>query len=179
LLSSASLKITDATDARINQSMKKPPSKKITPRAIRVWQLGAAISNLFYFVAPAIYFSIFGHESYHFWVLIGITSVLIVYWFLGVLLIPYLRWKKWRYSYDQHEIDLKRGVIVTKRTLIPLSRVQHVDTRQGPLLRWYKLASVTISTAATTHEIPALDEDVANSVRDTISKFARLAEEDV
>ncbi len=80
---------------------------------------------------------------------------------------------------DSNEIDLKRGVLVKYRTLIPLSRVQHVDTRQGPLLRWFDLATVTISTAATTHEIPALDVVIADRVRDQISKYARLAEEDV
>jgi uncharacterized protein len=46
-------------------------------------------------------------------------------------------------------------------------------------MRWYNLASVTISTAATTHEIPALDSVLADRVRDQISKYARLAEEDV
>jgi membrane protein YdbS with pleckstrin-like domain len=92
---------------------------------------------------------------------------------------PYLSWKNWRYAIDENEIDLKRGVIFKTRTLIPLSRVQHVDTRQGPLLRSYNLASVTISTAATTHEIPALDSIIADRVRQQISTYARLAEEDV
>lgn len=160
--------------------MKKEPTRKITPRAIRAWQWSSGFGNLFYFLAPAIYVSIFGmEESFHFWMtlLLGILALLL--WLLGVVYLPYIRWKRWRYSVDMHEIDLKRGILVIQRTLIPLSRVQHVDTRQGPIMRWYKLASVTISTAATTHEIPALDEVTADKVRDTISKFARLAEEDV
>jgi len=52
-----------------------------------------------------------------------------------------------------------------KRTLIPMIRVQHVDSSQGPLLKKYRLASVTISTAATVHEIPALDEEEAEELR--------------
>ena len=35
-------------------------------------------------------------------------------------------------------------------------RVQHVDTEQGPILKKYDLATITISSAATTHTIPAL-----------------------
>jgi len=110
---------------------------------------------------------------------IALTVFSLAYYFAGIFLIPYIRWKHWRYEIDEHEIDLMRGVLIRRRTLIPLSRVQHVDTTQGPILRWYKLASVTISTAATTHEISALDVLIADQVRDTISTYARLAEEDV
>ncbi len=124
--------------------------------------------------------TVFGIEDrLHFGVLIGLSAVILVLYILGIVLLPYLRWKKWRYSIDENEIDLKRGILVIQRTLIPLSRVQHVDTRQGPILRAYSLATVTISTAATTHEIPALDEYTADKVRNIISKYARLAEEDV
>jgi uncharacterized protein len=66
-----------------------------------------------------------------------------------------------------------------KRTLVPMVRVQHVDTVQGPLLRKYGLATITISTAATTHEIPALDMFEADNLRSSISALARVAEDDV
>ena len=159
---------------------KKEPSRRITPRSIRVWQWSAAFGNLFYFIIPLIYFSIFSADNtFHLTFLVVISSLILIYWILAIALIPYLRWKRWRYSIDENEIDLKRGIVVEQRTLIPLSRVQHVDTRQGPILRAYKLATVTISTAATTHEIPALDEYTADKVRNIISTYARLAEEDV
>ena len=159
--------------------MKNTPFHKLTPRAIRVWQLGSALGNLFLFAIPAVYAAVFGYQRFHFWILLSVTVVLLVYYILSIALFPYLSWKRWRYAIDENEIDLKRGVIIHRRTLIPLSRVQHVDTRQGPLLRWYKLSSVTISTAATTHEIPALDEVIADRVRHKISTYARLAEDDV
>lgn len=160
--------------------MKKEPSRRITPRAIRAWQWSAAFGHVYYFVIPAGYVSVFGTEPFfHYGMTLTLVILAFLLWLLGIIYFPYLRWKRWRYSVDMHEIDLKRGIFVIQRTLIPLSRVQHVDTRQGPVMRWYKLASVTISTAATTHEIPALDEETADKVRDTISKFARLAEEDV
>ena len=55
------------------------------------------------------------------------------------------------------EIEIQRGIFVIKRTLVPMIRVQHVETNQGPFLRKYDLASVEVSTAATVHTIPALD----------------------
>jgi len=159
--------------------MKNTPFHKLPPRAIRVWQMSSAIGNLFFFGIPAVYAAVFGTGSFHFWIVLASSIVILGFWIFTVAFFPFLNWKNWRYAVDSDEIDLKRGVLIKTRTLIPLSRVQHVDTRQGPLLRWYDLATVTISTAATTHEIPALDVVIADRVRDQISKYARLAEEDV
>lgn len=159
--------------------MNEPPFHKLTPRAIRVWQWSNSIRSLFFFIIPIVYAIVFGWDGFHQWVVISFSILVFAYWLLSIFLMPYLSWKNWRYAIDENEIDLKRGVIFKTRTLIPLSRVQHVDTRQGPLLGFYELASVTISTAATTHEIPALDSVLADRVRHQISTYARLAEEDV
>lgn len=159
--------------------MQDPPFHKLTPKAIRVWQWSNSVRTLFYFIIPGIYTAVFGAEGFHQWIIISIAGLFFINWLLSIFLMPYLSWKNWRYAVDHNEIDLKRGVIFKTRTLIPLSRVQHVDTRQGPLLGWYNLASVTISTAATTHEIPALDSVLADRVRRQISTYARLAEDDV
>lgn len=160
-------------------SMKEPPFHKLTPRAIRVWQWSNSIRALFFLAIPAVYATVFGLGEFHYWIVISTGILVFSFGLLSIFLMPYLSWKNWRYAIDENEIDLKRGVIFKTRTLIPLSRVQHVDTRQGPLLGWYDLASVTISTAATTHEIPALDSVIADRVRHQISTYARLAEEDV
>lgn len=159
--------------------MDKSSSKKLAPSIIGVWRWGSAAGYIFLFGLPVAFYLIFGLQDSHFWVLIFISLVSVLLWILAVFVMPPLRWKRWRYSINQNEIDLLRGIIVRKETLIPLSRVQHVDTRQGPLLRWFNLSSVTISTAATTHEIPGLDEVIADRVRREISTYARLAEDDV
>ena len=159
--------------------MDKKSAKKLSPNVIGVWKWGSALGYAFILALPIFYYVFFGVGSYHFWVLIFVTILSISLWIFAVFILPGLSWKRWRYSITENEIDLLRGVFVKKETLIPLSRVQHVDTRQGPILRWYNLASVTISTAATTHEIPGLDEVIADRVRKEISQYARLAEDDV
>lgn len=159
--------------------MDKRFSKKLCPRTIGAWRWGNAAGNVIFLIIPVFYYSFFGLNGFHFWIVLALAILFFLYWLISIVLLPTLRWKNWRYSIDQNEINLLRGILVKTETLIPLSRVQHVDTRQGPLLRWYGLASVTISTAATTHEIPGLDEVIANKVRKDISTYARLAEEDV
>lgn len=79
----------------------------------------------------------------------------------------------------ESEIEIQSGLIIIKRTLVPMSRVQHVDTKQGPVLRRYDLATVVVSTAATSHEIPALDTAEADDIRYFISTLAKVEEEDV
>src|SRR5690554_6795780 len=104
------------------------------------------------------------------WILFtAITLVAVAVYFTLVTVFPKLRWQRWRYDVSEKEIDLLRGLIIQKRTLIPINRIQHVDTRQGPVYRSFKLSSVTISTAATTHEIPALDDETAAELRNIIS----------
>ncbi|MFU8811712.1 MAG: PH domain-containing protein [Balneolaceae bacterium] len=158
--------------------MNEKSFKKLTPRAIYAWQWGNAFGNLFYFLIPALYF-IFFFNSLNWVIFIALCTIVFAGWLASIVWLPFAQWKRWRYSIDANEIDLFYGVLIHKKTLVPMNRVQHVDTRQGPLLRWYNLSSITISTAATTHVIPALDETVAERVRDQIATKARLAKDDV
>lgn len=113
------------------------------------------------------------------WLIWTAAGAAVLFSILLVGIIPAARWRRWRYRINKHEIDLQRGIVIVRRTLIPIHRVQHVDTRQGPVMRKYALAEVVISTAATTHKIPALKEATAEQVRTEISTFARKAKEDV
>lgn len=113
------------------------------------------------------------------WVIGVLILAGVLMFFLFVYLLPKLRWNRWRYEVREQEIELQHGVIITRRTLIPMIRVQHVDTEQGPVLRKYGLAGIKISTAATVHEIPAVEMEEAEEMRKMISNLARVATEDV
>jgi uncharacterized protein len=96
---------------------------------------------------------------------------------LGGVVLPLLRWRKWRYEVRDEEIDLLRGALVVRRTLIPMTRVQHVDTQRTPLSDVFDLRSVTVHTAAGSHSIPALREGDAAAIRDRIAVLAREPDE--
>jgi membrane protein YdbS with pleckstrin-like domain len=66
---------------------------------------------------------------------------------------------------------------VVRRTLIPMTRVQHVDTQRTPLSDLFDLRSVTVHTAAGSHSIPALREGDAAAIRDRIALLAREPDE--
>ncbi|RUQ26992.1 hypothetical protein ELQ35_17735 [Peribacillus cavernae] len=113
------------------------------------------------------------------WLAVGIGLLAMFFAYIAIYLVPLIRWKRWRYDVRETEIEIQSGLLIIKRTLVPMVRVQHVDTKHGPLLRKYGLASVEISTAATIHEIPALDISEADNLRFYISKMASVVEEDV
>jgi membrane protein YdbS with pleckstrin-like domain len=96
---------------------------------------------------------------------------------LGGVAVPLLRWRTWRYEVREEEIDLLRGAVVVRRTLIPMTRVQHVDTQRTPLSDLFELRSVTVHTAAGSHSIPALRPGDAAAIRDRIAVLARQPDE--
>ena len=99
-----------------------------------------------------------------------LLAMLVLYG-LVVGILPTLRWRRWRYEIREEEVDLQRGIIWISRTLVPLARIQHVDTQHGPLQRWFGLATVIFYTAAGSNHIPELSAPVAAEVRDRISEL--------
>lgn len=162
--------------------MRTSPERKLSKSAIKAWRISLTIFTLFLALAIFLFWGfafLSGSDGLSLWSAAAISVAVLIAAGLGIFFIPEVRWQRWYYQVDEHEVDLQSGIIFITRTLVPIKRVQHVDTRQGPILRSYGLADVTISTAATTHRIPALEEETADRVRDQISKFARLAKEDV
>jgi membrane protein YdbS with pleckstrin-like domain len=96
---------------------------------------------------------------------------------VAVVLVPSLRWRNWRWEVRPDAIDIRHGTFTTHRTLVPMLRVQHVDTRRNPVEQSLDLATVVVHTAAGSHTIPLLRVTDAAEVRDRIAELARTAEE--
>jgi hypothetical protein len=159
--------------------MSELPDKRIDENAIKAWKITAAIWSAFLFVIPGGLYAIyeFGDLPVIYPIIAGPVSVLL--YTIIVFVLPKFRWKRWYYDVDEQAVDMLRGIIFRKRTLVPVNRIQHVDTKQGPIYRKFGLSSINISTAATTHEIPALDEETATQLRNNISELVRRVKEDV
>ena len=84
-----------------------------------------------------------------------------------------------RYQIDQDTFSVQKGYFFRTLTVVPYTRVQHMESEQGPLLRHYGLVSLTVSTAVDTHEIPGLTPPEAQSVLEQITSLVKQAKEDV
>lgn len=159
--------------------MREQPKNQIAREAIHAWRIMASIYMAIYFllVIAFIVVTVIFSFSLLYAIITLALGIVLVYFF--VYLLPKLRYRRWRYEIFEQEIYIQHGILIVTRTLIPMIRVQHVDTKQGPILKKYGLATVMITTAATTHEIPALQEAEASDIRDRISTLARVDEDDV
>ncbi|KGM46162.1 PH domain-containing protein [Neobacillus niacini] len=155
------------------------PQKRISVKALTVWRISGAIKIAISWILAGVAIYLLHIFKGPFWISPLLIAIELISSYFIIYLLPSLRWKRWRYEVREEEIELQEGIFIVKRTLIPMVRVQHVDTVQGPILRNYQLASVIINTAATAHEIPALEESEAEELRRFISNLARVADEDV
>lgn len=159
--------------------MRAQPINQIAKDAIKAWRIHAFIYIFILWVlivGLGVGTILFDLPVYYLVIAVILGGIS---FYVFVLLLPKLRYRRWRYEIFEQEIYIQYGILIVRRTIIPMIRVQHVDTVQGPILKKYDLATVSISTAATVHEIPALYGSDAEDLRDRLSTLARVDEEDV
>jgi uncharacterized protein len=96
---------------------------------------------------------------------------------VAVLVVPTLRWRRWRWRLDEDELDLRRGALTEIRTIVPVARIQHVDVKRSFPAQLVGVAAVVVHTAAGTTQIPALPDGEAALVRDRLAGLIRTPDE--
>jgi membrane protein YdbS with pleckstrin-like domain len=85
-----------------------------------------------------------------------------------------LRVREWvrtfRYAERADDLLISQGLFLRKLVCVPYGRMQVVKVDSGPLDRRFKLAGVSLVTAASDSnaEIPGLDAEVAAALRDRL-----------
>ncbi len=158
--------------------MKAEPERRLDPRARLLWRLTGGLQAIPILAGGAFgsYALFFGTEASLPLAVLPALGALVLAALL-VFVLPPLLWRRWRYEIRPLEVDLQRGLIRVTRTLVPMARVQHVDTRRGPLQRRLGLSTVVFYTAAGPNEIPQLASGTAAEVRDRIAELTREADE--
>lgn len=163
--------------------MRPLPQNQLNPKVKSVWRISDALwITVVYLVCAVTFFAVAlaDPSSGWAWVVVAVmTAVWAVALVVWVAVLPPIRYMRWRYEVGENELDIAKGIVWRTRSVIPFVRVQNTDTKQGPILRAFNLASVTVATAAGEHEIPGLAFEEADVLRDRIATQARLAQEDV
>ncbi|MGO2172946.1 PH domain-containing protein [Staphylococcus equorum] len=110
------------------------------------------------------------------WVLIIGVIIIVIQLLLGAILIPMYQYQIFRYKLDENEIIVRNGLWFVSVIKIPLFRIQNVDTHEGILMRKYKLASLTLSTAGGNTEIKLIDKDIAATLKYKIKNVNKTIE---
>nr|WP_318540338.1 PH domain-containing protein [Terribacillus saccharophilus] len=158
----------------------KEPQHKLSKESLRVGLIGDVIFDV---VVLLIFAVLFGLDFIFEWpAWIGTVLIILLIISVPLLIIGYLgtviNHRNWRYDIDEEYVQLRQGAWFQKDQLIPVTKIQSVETKQGPLLRRYKLREVEIETMAGEYSIPGLPEKEAYALRDQIAAYAKAKEED-
>jgi len=86
--------------------------------------------------------------------------------------LAYRRLRRTRWRLDAQGLGLRRDLMWHVETHVPISRVQHLDLKRGPLERRARLATLVVHTAGTRMSavvVGGLDAADAERLRDTLA----------
>lgn len=95
-----------------------------------------------------------------------------------VLVLPARRYARWGYSFGEDRLRVVSGYLFFSDSMVPLGRIQHIDLDQGPLMRRWGLAELTVHTAGShgaTVTLPGLQRETAEAMREAIREHIRKA----
>ena len=81
------------------------------------------------------------------------------------------RWRRWGYAFTGRELHVASGWLVHVHTIVPVSRVQHIDVVQGALQRLFRVSTLVLHTAGTDNSVvalPGVTRGTAEEIRDAI-----------
>lgn len=139
------------------------PAHRAAPRAVAYWRVSALLG----------------------WaVLLGILTVVRLVWLdhlgwaplalgaLGawalvhVVVMPGVRYRVHRWEVTPVAVRTRTGWLNREQRIVPLSRIQTVDSTQGALMRVFGLASITVTTASSAG--PVVIEGLARETADRV-----------
>jgi uncharacterized protein len=145
---------------------RRRPTRALDRRVLRLWWttwgvivvIGAAAAS------PLLGRSTLATTGY----VIGVVTAVVL-----AAVLPYLRYRRWRYEIRERDLFLSHGSLFFVLTLIPFDRIQYVETHQGPLDLAFGLMQLVVYTAAgRAARIPGLAPEEAGSLREELSKVA-------
>lgn len=113
------------------------------------------------------------------WFVLEISWLLGLAAFVGLFTIvvihTLLRYRIWQFEIREDELYLERGVLTRVKTVVPYVRIQHVDSRRGPLERLLGLATTVVYTAGSRGAdvlVPGLPPDCSEALQDELKQLA-------
>ena len=93
-----------------------------------------------------------------------------------IIRIPQTRYNARGYQMGADRLRVVRGLLFRSDTVVPFGRVQHIDVHQGPLDRFFGIATLTLHTAGNHNAsvaLPGLGEELARAMREDIRAHIR------
>ena len=141
----------------------------LNKKVIKYWSIKNAIN----FIVTLLVFIIFTYIILNEKVFENITNIIIIcetiyllFLLVGIFIIPKLKYYWYGYILDKDKFAIRKGFLFIKTTVIPIVRIQHVETINGPIIRKFKLNKIRFSTASGTFDLEGLSNEDANNINE-------------
>ena len=141
--------------------------EKLSKRALNcMYTAGAATGAAVLAVIGAVdYFWIFpGNITVGKW----ISLILAVLTLIDVLVSPYFRYHRYRYSINEECIDIIEGYLFVKRNIVPVERIHKIQTKKGPVDQMFRVAKVIVTTGGGDVTLSFLEDERAEQIADNL-----------
>lgn len=162
----------------------REPVHQVSPRAVTYWRVSALIGAVvLWIIATAAYVfavpAVFEEPARPWWTTASLVVVFVAS-LVHVLVMPPLRFRIHRWEVTSTAIHTRSGWLNIDSRVAPLSRVQTVDSTQGALMRAFRLASLTVTTASAAGPITidCLDREVARQLVHELTEITGASEGD-
>lgn len=156
----------------------RDPAHKVCRRAIGYWTVSAVIGAVFVMGGASVGYFVFLPEK--FWWATVVYVVLAVWTAVDIFIKPWWRYAVHRWEVTSSAVYTRTGWLSREQRIAPLSRVQTVDSNRSALMRVFKLASITVTTASAAGPITinGLDQEVAEQVVAELTEITSSIEGD-
>ncbi|MGI5341272.1 PH domain-containing protein [Streptomyces sp. CA-181903] len=152
----------------------RPPSERVSRRAPLFWTVRAGAGWAALLVAETVL--LFGTPLHHtapgrpVWPAVTVTIAA-----AHLVVMPRWRHRVHRWEAAPLAVYAQNGWFHQERRIVPVSRIQTVDVRRGPLHSLFGLADVTVTTASARGPVHlhALDHEVADRLVEDLSRRIR------
>ena len=147
--------------------------QSLDPRVVWLWRLQALLRFCLVWGPAATFVGFWVGNVYG--LLSGVTAgggIALVGFGLAIAW-PLMTYEAYGYALREHDLLLQQGVLFRRRLSVPHSRIQHVETRQGPIERLFGLSRILVFTAsgiAADCAVPGLATTEAELLRDELAR---------
>lgn len=153
-----------------------PPGTEWTPVSPRltsarrvglVLGLGPLVVVLVVLVALAPYLSRWVYAG-----ALGAVLALAVFWWFWIA----VQVRRWGYAERDEDLYVRSGALFRSLVAVPYGRMQYVDVSSGPVDRYFKIATISLHTAApgTSAVLPGLPAEEAARLRDRLTELGEV-----
>lgn len=147
---------------------------RLHPNYAHAIRLTTALNTLPFVIAAGVFEVVWKDQGL--WPTGALIGAVLVIAIALIIRVPSRRYHARGYQISADRLRVVRGLLFRSDTVVPFSRVQHIDVEQGPLERFFGIATLTLHTAGNHNAsvaLPGLGEPLAREMRETIRAHIR------